>query len=235
VKEEDLVKPLSSCDTSTKKPTDDDIESGPVVKPSCDTTKKPTDGIEGGPGELARVSTSTTLESESSSGGNDEEDYELYSPSVDNMDTFDAELGVNAPTSTLLDFRQGDGSFLCLPASRSHPKRQVETCCAICITDYEVTDYEVGDKVVYSCKRDCPHVFHEECIMTWLCKGKKRCPICRHWFVPSTSIDDKKAITYDDASLTGGETLPSEESGSTYHSSDSEEDDPLLNNNSNNV
>ena len=30
--------------------------------------------------------------------------------------------------------------------------------------------------------------------MLWLSKGKKRCPVCRHWFVPGSKIDDQKHL-----------------------------------------
>jgi len=31
--------------------------------------------------------------------------------------------------------------------------------------------------------------------MTWLVRGKKRCPVCRCWFVPPTKIvDQEKAL-----------------------------------------
>lgn len=64
--------------------------------------------------------------------------------------------------------------------------RCVDGTCALCIDEYEV-----GDMVVWS-GLECPHVFHKECLMQWLSKGKKRCPICRHWFVPGSKIDDQK-------------------------------------------
>ena len=38
----------------------------------------------------------------------------------------------------------------------------------------------------------CSHAFHYECILPWLIKGKKRCPICRDWFVPGEKIEDQK-------------------------------------------
>jgi len=72
--------------------------------------------------------------------------------------------------------------YLKLPVSG----RCVDGTCAFCIDEYEV-----GDTVVWS-GLQCPHAFHKECLMQWLSKGKKRCPICRHWFVPGSKIDDQK-------------------------------------------
>ena len=71
---------------------------------------------------------------------------------------------------------------------RNKAHRCVDICCSICLGEYEV-----GDHVVFSSQKECQHVFHEECIIQWLCKGKKRCPICRHWFVPGISIAEQKA------------------------------------------
>jgi hypothetical protein len=67
-------------------------------------------------------------------------------------------------------------------------KRTVDAHCAICLGVYEA-----GEKIVWSSLPQCQHAFHDECILPWLSKGKKRCPICRHWFVPGTKIDDQKA------------------------------------------
>lgn len=63
----------------------------------------------------------------------------------------------------------------------------VDAHCAICLGEYEA-----GDQIVWSAL-ECRHAFHSECILPWLAKGKKRCPCCRHWFVPGTKIDDQKA------------------------------------------
>lgn len=64
----------------------------------------------------------------------------------------------------------------------------VDGTCALCIDEYET-----GDEVVWS-NLQCPHVFHKACLMEWLSKGKKRCPICRNWFVPGSKIDDQKLM-----------------------------------------
>ena len=66
-------------------------------------------------------------------------------------------------------------------------QRTVDGHCAICFSEYED-----GDKVVWSGLEHCRHAFHDECILPWLSKGKKRCPICRHWFVPGARIEDQK-------------------------------------------
>ena len=65
-------------------------------------------------------------------------------------------------------------------------RRCVDGTCALCIDEYEE-----GDMVVWS-DLQCSHAFHKECLMQWLSKGKKRCPICRHWFVPGAKIGDQK-------------------------------------------
>ena len=68
--------------------------------------------------------------------------------------------------------------------------RCVEANCSICLGDYEI-----GDEIVQSAaereEEYCIHVFHSDCMLQWLAKGKKRCPICRHWFVPSIRIKEQ--------------------------------------------
>ena len=81
----------------------------------------------------------------------------------------------------------GESSEMSLSVNCSNgSSRVVESRCSICLSDYEV-----GEKVVRSPLSDCRHVYHEECMLLWLTKGKKRCPICRHWFVPGIRIEDQ--------------------------------------------
>jgi len=94
------------------------------------------------------------------------------------------ELAITHPTPVLL----------CLPIKDKHGKsRTVDVECIICIMEYEI-----GDKVVWSTRKSCPHAFHADCILVWLSKGKKRCPICRNYFVPSQSVDDKDVISHNE-------------------------------------
>lgn len=48
-----------------------------------------------------------------------------------------------------------------------------QRCCAICLSDYEV------EEEIVECP--CRHVFHNECITSWL-KDKENCPVCRQDF-----------------------------------------------------
>ena len=65
----------------------------------------------------------------------------------------------------------------------------VPNCCAICLEPYCV-----GEAVVWSCNPDCPHAFHQECILDYLVPKQHRqdeqrakmvapCPCCRREFL----------------------------------------------------
>ena len=62
------------------------------------------------------------------------------------------------------------------------PRRRIEECCAICLCGFES-----GDEVSWSSNADCHHVFHTECIQSWLLRRTafhtKSCPCCRQRFV----------------------------------------------------
>ena len=69
--------------------------------------------------------------------------------------------------------------------------RCLEANCSICLLDYQI-----NDSIVQSAANEeaeyCRHVFHYDCMLLWLVQGKKRCPICRHWFVPAIRIKDQQ-------------------------------------------
>lgn len=57
--------------------------------------------------------------------------------------------------------------------------REVETRCTVCLGQYIP-----GDSVVWSINSSCCHVFHEECISSWLSrKRRQQCPCCRRPFL----------------------------------------------------
>jgi hypothetical protein len=55
-------------------------------------------------------------------------------------------------------------------------ERLVGSMCAICLCQYEP-----DEAVTWSAGGRCQHVFHTECIISWLCK-KQHCPVCRQDF-----------------------------------------------------
>ena len=104
--------------------------------------------------------------------------------------------------------------------SSNHCKyKSFDSQCAICINKYKV-----GDQVVQSMAREgdsdeddhrCPHLYHYRCMVMWLSdQGKKRCPVCRHWFVPGLSVPDqmktaKMSVSGDHLIDSKGKTISS--------------------------
>jgi Zn-finger nucleic acid-binding protein len=110
-------------------------------------------------------------------------------PSMGNIDTFSSsDSGEDEDYNRLKT--SDDHVLLTLPVTTADGNpRRVEASCSICLMDYEV-----GDSVIRSTRKKCPHAFHAECILQWLSQGKKRCPCCRHFFVPGQAVDDQKFI-----------------------------------------
>jgi hypothetical protein len=72
--------------------------------------------------------------------------------------------------------RRRKSNILARAISRSF--RHAETCCNICLMEYQV-----GEEVCLSSNEDCMHVFHKACILDWLLRTRK-CPVCRRDYVP---------------------------------------------------
>lgn len=107
--------------------------------------------------------------------------YEYYFAKEEFVFTVTAEnVVVDTETSVDDDLENGRSKTILVPCG-DDKRKPVDGYCAICLTEYEV-----GDEVVRSALNDCKHVFCSECMLLWLEKGKKRCPICRYWFVPGS-------------------------------------------------
>ena len=75
--------------------------------------------------------------------------------------------------------------------------RKVPNCCAICLMSYEQ-----DDSVVWSINPDCPHVFHEDCLLDWLVHSSQNnsstpCPCCRQSFTDLKNFRRERTIRWD--------------------------------------
>jgi hypothetical protein len=89
-------------------------------------------------------------------------------------------------TSSIISARMADCTLI-LSSEQEEAKeggasqKSVPNCCAICLSSYKV-----GEAVVWSTNEDCPHAFHQNCIVDYLVTvngGKTPCPCCRQNFV----------------------------------------------------
>lgn len=63
---------------------------------------------------------------------------------------------------------------------------EIPNQCAICLCDYEN-----GETIVTSFNGECPHAFHQECVIEWLVKMQEDapCPCCRRTFIDLDSCN----------------------------------------------
>ena len=120
------------------------------------------------------------------------------------------------------------GQILLLSASRTNhtelekddnvsgKEREYAGICAICLEPYLV-----GDLIVWSSNSECPHVFHRECLLGYLCKVKgdrTPCPCCRREgycenpFAEVAEEDTPHQSSDDRNSSSDSQTEPSEAS-----------------------
>lgn len=52
------------------------------------------------------------------------------------------------------------------------------TICSICLSEYKI-----GEKIVYSDNPECNHCFHKDCLIMWFMKKHVTCPNCRCEFI----------------------------------------------------
>jgi len=69
-----------------------------------------------------------------------------------------------------------------LPGDPGFHTRKVTGVCAVCLGCYVC-----GDEVVWSSNPKCHHVFHTDCLLSWLVRRRKQCPCCRQIFLPKQS------------------------------------------------
>lgn len=72
---------------------------------------------------------------------------------------------------------------------------KADSCCPICLSNFEA-----GDIVVHG---DCSHSFHKDCLFSWLSK-QSSCPCCRQNMVPKGKCD-KEPNTLAEIPDEGGE------------------------------
>ena len=69
-------------------------------------------------------------------------------------------------------------------------RRTAASHCAICLESYRP-----DDSIVWSANAACVHIFHEQCMLSWIMKRfKPDCPVCRQTFVNMTIGGDSSPL-----------------------------------------
>jgi len=56
-------------------------------------------------------------------------------------------------------------------------------CCSICLQEQQDEQHEQHEQQEEFIKTNCNHIFHLQCLSTWVNQNKKTCPICRNAMV----------------------------------------------------
>ncbi len=68
-------------------------------------------------------------------------------------------------------------------------KREVPIFCAVCLTEYEISD-----RICWSNNKKCTHVFHEDCVTQWLVTlGRNKSSLRKY----PRNLEEKKVLHYD--------------------------------------
>ncbi len=95
---------------------------------------------------------------------NDDSD-DIERPAISKMDSGNSTLTVSE--------NENESRFHCKTFSKLEMKHQQTSrpCCAICLADFE--QGEIITRLL-----PCRHSFHKECILVWVTKRKRLCPLC---------------------------------------------------------
>ncbi|XP_021773436.1 E3 ubiquitin ligase BIG BROTHER-related-like [Chenopodium quinoa] len=60
--------------------------------------------------------------------------------------------------------------------------------CSICLEEFDKSDDDCEQEGAFL---PCSHVFHGECVVSWILEGKNTCPLCRFKFMPCYLVFDE--------------------------------------------
>lgn len=97
------------------------------------------------------------------------------------------------------DSKEEKHLFCCVPFKGVNKVLRVRGYCSICLDEIHE-----NQTITWSTNCECPHVFHNSCIMEWLVKAEAKgmCPECRRVFVPE--VDGCKDSTNTIEDVSGG-------------------------------